>query len=104
LGAAFTGSFRRVERIAVAFCAGSLLLIPLYLLSHPALGQMAHDFVVRSVMLLIIRIVGTTVAPRQLFFQQSYVIDERITPRFIRCERGPTCGSASLSWWPAAPR
>jgi hypothetical protein len=38
-------------------------------------------------MLLIIAIVGTTVAPWQLFFQQSYVIDKRITPRFIRYER-----------------
>jgi hypothetical protein len=38
-------------------------------------------------MLLIIGIVGTTVAPWQLFFQQSYVIDKRITPRFIRYER-----------------
>lgn len=37
--------------------------------------------------LLIIAIVGTTVAPWQLFFQQSYVIDKRITPRFIRYER-----------------
>ena len=40
-----------------------------------------------TVMLLIIAIVGTTVAPWQLFFQQSYVIDKRITPRFIRYER-----------------
>jgi Mn2+/Fe2+ NRAMP family transporter len=99
---AFTGSFRRFERIAVAFCAGSLLLIPLYFLSHPAVAQMAHDFVVRSVMLLIIGIVGTTVALRQLFFQQSCVIDERITPRFIAAS-GPTCGSAAPSWWPAPP-
>ncbi len=30
---------------------------------------------------------GTTVAPWQLFFQQSYVIDKRITPRFINYER-----------------
>ncbi len=37
-----------------------------------------------DVMLLIIGIVGTTVAPWQLFFQQSYVIDKRITPRFIK--------------------
>ncbi|PMZ78897.1 divalent metal cation transporter, partial [Pseudomonas sp. FW306-2-11AD] len=35
------------------------------------------------VMLLIIAIVGTTVAPWQLFFQQSYVIDKRITTRFL---------------------
>jgi len=97
VGAAFTGSFRRFERIAVAFCAGSLLLIPLYFLSHPHTAQMAHDFVVpqlpggsgqlSTVMLLVIGIVGTTVAPWQLFFQQSYVIDKRITPRFIRYER-----------------
>jgi Mn2+/Fe2+ NRAMP family transporter len=38
-------------------------------------------------MLLIIGIVGTTVAPWQLFFQQSYIIDKRITPRWIRYER-----------------
>ena len=98
LAAAFTGSFRRFERIAVAFCAGSLLLIPLVpgqrirparrwrtASRSPSLpggsGQMA------TVMLLIIGIVGTTVAPWQLFFQQSYVVDKRITPRFIRYEK-----------------
>jgi len=57
---------------------------------------MVHNFVVpgfphgaqvSTVMLLIIGIVGTTVAPWQLFFQQSYVIDKRITPRFINYER-----------------
>jgi NRAMP (natural resistance-associated macrophage protein)-like metal ion transporter len=97
VGAAFTGSFRRFERIAVAFCAGSLLLIPVYFLSHPSAAQMAHDSVMpqlpggagqlSTVMLLVIGIVGTTVAPWQLFFQQSYVIDKRITPRFIRYEK-----------------
>lgn len=95
--AASTGSFRGFERVAMAFCAGSLLLIPLYVLSHPPAGQVAKDFVVPSipggshglatVMLLIIGIVGTTVAPWQLFFQQSYIIDKRITPRFIRYEK-----------------
>jgi Mn2+/Fe2+ NRAMP family transporter len=97
IASAFTGSFRRFERIAITFCIGSLLLIPLYLMAHPHLGQMAHGFVVpglpggsgqmATVMLLIIGIVGTTVAPWQLFFQQSYVIDKRITPRFMRYEK-----------------
>jgi Mn2+/Fe2+ NRAMP family transporter len=97
IAAAFTGSFRRFERIAITFCAGSLLLIPLYLMAHPAATPMARGFVVpglpggsggmAAVMLLIIGIVGTTVAPWQLFFQQSYVIDKRITPRFIRYEK-----------------
>ncbi|GGU66184.1 hypothetical protein GCM10010211_34320 [Streptomyces albospinus] len=94
---AFTGSFRRFERIAVALCAASLLLVPLYFMLHPKTSQMAHDFVVpvipggygelATVMLLIIGIVGTTVAPWQLFFQQSYVIDKRITPRFMKYEK-----------------
>jgi len=97
VAAAFTGSFRRFERIAVAFCAGSLLLIPVYFLAHPAASQMARGFVIpdlpggsgqlATVMLLIIGIVGTTVAPWQLFFQQSYVIDKRITPRFMKYEK-----------------
>ena len=97
IAAAFTGSFRRFERIAITFCAGSLLLIPLALLTHPNVGQVARGFVVpglpggsgqmATVMLLVIGIVGTTVAPWQLFFQQSYVIDKRITPRFMRYEK-----------------
>jgi Mn2+/Fe2+ NRAMP family transporter len=40
--------------------------------------------------LLIIAIVGTTVAPWQLFFQQSNIIDKRITPRWINYERADT--------------
>jgi Mn2+/Fe2+ NRAMP family transporter len=38
-------------------------------------------------MLPIIAIVGTTIAPWQHFFQQTYVIDKRITLRFIKFER-----------------
>jgi len=92
---ASTGNFRRFERFALALCFGSLLLVPLFLLAHPPLGQIAHDLVVPAlppgklsdIMLLLIGLVGTTVAPWQLFFQQSYIIDKRITPRFIRYER-----------------
>jgi Mn2+/Fe2+ NRAMP family transporter len=97
IGAAFTGSFRRFERMAVGLCGGSLLLIPVYFLAHPAASQMTKGFVtpvlpggsgqLATVMLLVIGIVGTTVAPWQLFFQQSYVIDKRITPRFIKYEK-----------------
>jgi NRAMP (natural resistance-associated macrophage protein)-like metal ion transporter len=96
VGAASTGSFRRFERVCLTLVAGSLVLIPIYLMVHPPVGQMVHNFVipgfpqgaqVSTVMLLIIGIVGTTVAPWQLFFQQSYIIDKRITPRFINYER-----------------
>ncbi|MQS11187.1 divalent metal cation transporter [Streptomyces kaniharaensis] len=97
IASAFTGSFRRFERVAIGLCVGSLLLVPVYFMIHPPVGRMAEDFVVpnmpggtgelSTVMLLIIGIVGTTVAPWQLFFQQSYVIDKRITPRFMKYEK-----------------
>ena len=40
-----------------------------------------------TVVLLICAIVGTTIAPWQLFFQQSYIVDKRITQRFVAYER-----------------
>jgi Mn2+/Fe2+ NRAMP family transporter len=94
--AAGTGDFRRFERFSLLLVFGSLLLIPVFFWVHPPIGEIAHELVIpqlpaqgklSEVMLLIIAIVGTTVAPWQLFFQQSYVIDKRITPRFIRYER-----------------
>jgi Mn2+/Fe2+ NRAMP family transporter len=91
-----TGDFRRFERFAVFLAFASLLLVPVIVMVHPPISEMAHDLLVpqlpkdaklSEVMLLIIAIVGTTVAPWQLFFQQSYIVDKRITPRFIRYER-----------------
>ena len=91
-----TGNFRRFERFSMVLVFVSLLLVPVFIMVHPPLGQLARDFVVPTyphgaklsdVMLLVIGIVGTTVAPWQLFFQQSYVIDKRITARFISYER-----------------
>ena len=96
IAAAGTGDFRRFERFSLLLVFGSLLLIPIFLWEHPPFGQMANGLLVpqlpahgvlSEVMLLIVAIVGTTVAPWQLFFQQSYVIDKRITPRFLRYER-----------------
>jgi len=95
LGAS-TGDFHRFERFSIVLCFGSLLLIPVLFAVHAPIGASVHDFFVPgfphgadlgTVMLLVIAIVGTTVAPWQLFFQQSYVIDKRITPRFMNYER-----------------
>jgi Mn2+/Fe2+ NRAMP family transporter len=93
-----TGSFERWERFMFLFLLLNALVIPIALLSHPDVGKVAHDLAVPSVrggissdaILLIIAIVGTTVAPWQLFFQQSNVVDKRITPRWIGYERADT--------------
>ena len=93
-----SGSFRRWERAMFLFIAITLLQIPMLLMSHPQWAQAAKSFVVPSIsggissdaVLLIIAIVGTTVAPWQLFFQQSNIVDKRITPRFMGYERVDT--------------
>ena len=93
-----TGSFRRWERAMFVFIVISLVQLPMLFLSHPHWGTIANNFVVphlyggasSAVVLLIIAIVGTTVAPWQLFFQQSNIVDKRITPRFISYERADT--------------
>jgi Mn2+/Fe2+ NRAMP family transporter len=100
-----TGNFRRFERFAIFLVFGSLLLVPIVLMVHPPMDQIAANFLVpklpkdgnlSEVMLLIIAIVGTTVAPWQLFFQQSYLVDKRITPRFIHYERWDLCLGIAL--------
>jgi NRAMP (natural resistance-associated macrophage protein)-like metal ion transporter len=93
-----TGSFRSWERFMYVFVVANFLVIPLLILAHPHVGDIVHHTLVPTVdgginstaVLLIIAIVGTTVAPWQLFFQQSNIIDKRITPRWINYERADT--------------
>ncbi|WP_138418130.1 NRAMP family divalent metal transporter [Sinomonas gamaensis] len=96
VGATSTGSFQRFERVCMVLVFGSLMLVPIFFLSAPDYGQIAHGLLIpgvpagssiSDVTLLIIAIVGTTIAPWQLFFQQSYVIDKRITPRYLKYEK-----------------
>jgi NRAMP (natural resistance-associated macrophage protein)-like metal ion transporter len=93
-----TGSFRSWERFMYVFIVANFLAIPLLVLVHPSLGTIAEHAVSPQIrggatstsILLIIAIVGTTIAPWQLFFQQSNIIDKRITPRWINYERADT--------------
>ncbi len=93
-----TGSFRRWERFMFVFIFANFLVIPLAAQSHPSAPAFLHGLTVPGVqggfnstsVLLVIAIVGTTVAPWQLFFQQSNIVDKRITPRWINYERVDT--------------
>lgn len=84
------GSFRRWEGLMFLLIAVNVVMIPMVLMVHPspkvAAGGLVPQFpggLNSTVLLLIIAIVGTTVAPWQLFFQQSNVVDKRITARWI---------------------
>ncbi len=93
-----SGSFRRWERFMFVFVFANFLVIPLVFLAHPSLGPIIHGYTHISVLggvnstavLFIIGIVGTTVAPWQLFFQQSNIVDKKITPRWVNYERVDT--------------
>jgi Mn2+/Fe2+ NRAMP family transporter len=72
----------------------NLGVIPLVFLSHPHAGHVAQAFgpglshgLSGTGVLFVIALVGTTFAPWQLFFQQSNVVDKRITARWLGYER-----------------
>ncbi len=94
-----SGSFQRWEQFMFVFVVINFLVIPLAVLSHPkSFSSVVHGLTGFSIaggatsssVLLIIAIVGTTIAPWQLFFQQSNIIDKRITTRFVNYERVDT--------------
>jgi NRAMP (natural resistance-associated macrophage protein)-like metal ion transporter len=104
IGITITGNFRLWERAMFVFLVCSLLVFPLAFLSHPGPEQVLRGLLIPGIeggvssnaVLLIIAIVGTTVAPWQLFFQQSNVIDKRITPRWMAYERADTIIGAGV--------
>ncbi|OMC21407.1 NRAMP family divalent metal transporter [Mycobacterium colombiense] len=84
------GSFRRWERLMFLLIAVNVLIFPMLWLVHPTPKATAVGLIPQfpgglnsTVLLLVVAIVGTTVAPWQLFFQQSNVVDKRITARWI---------------------
>ncbi|MFJ4658973.1 NRAMP family divalent metal transporter [Nocardia sp. NPDC088792] len=88
------GSFRRWERFLFGLIAVNIVLFPLAMMVHPSVSATAKGIIPSlpggldsTLLLLIVSIVGTTVAPWQLFFQQSNIVDKRITPRWIKFER-----------------
>ncbi|HET9255132.1 MAG TPA: NRAMP family divalent metal transporter [Pseudonocardiaceae bacterium] len=88
------GTFRRWERFLFLLVAVDLAVFPMAWLVHPSPAQLAQGVVPSlpgglnaTLLLFIIGLIGTTVEPWQLFFQQSSVVDKRITPRWIRYER-----------------
>jgi Mn2+/Fe2+ NRAMP family transporter len=84
---AVTGSYRRWERIVIFLCILDLAWFAIAWQVHPAAGDLVRHSVIPSLpagglsgawLFLVIAIVGTTIAPWQLFFQQSCVADKRL--------------------------
>src|SRR5579872_3379479 len=82
-----TGSYRRWERIVVFLCALDLVWFVIAFALRPPVAEIVRGSLIPGVppggltpnlIFLVIAIVGTTVAPWQLFFQQSCIADKRL--------------------------
>src|ERR1700716_1713009 len=82
-----TGSYRRWERIVIFLCVLDLAWFALAFYGRPTTGELLRNTSVPSIpggrltaglVFLVVGIVGTTIAPWQLFFQQSCIADKRL--------------------------
>lgn len=87
VGLIASGSYRRWERIVVLLCLLDLTWFVAAALLHPHwsaaltntfIPSLPHTGHTGDLVFLIIAIVGTTIAPWQLFFQQSCVAEKRL--------------------------
>jgi Mn2+/Fe2+ NRAMP family transporter len=93
---ASTGSYLRWERMTMFLCLLDLVWLVLAFTTGPGFLKVAHSIVLPSLppggvtaelMFIVIAIVGTTIAPWQLFFQQSCVADKRLRFADMKWER-----------------
>ena len=82
-----TSSFRKWERVTIVLCICDMAWFILGWKFAPAAGEVVksafvpsipHGGITSNLMFLVIAIVGTTIAPWQLFFQQSCVADKKL--------------------------
>ena len=88
------GTYRYWERFLITLVVANFVTFPMAYFAHagvtsavsgaaPSLPGGANA----TTLLLVVAVVGTTIEPWQLFFQQSNVVDKRITPRWMNYER-----------------
>jgi Mn2+/Fe2+ NRAMP family transporter len=86
------------ERVSLFVAAFNLVFVPLALFSHPDWGAVARTFTgsgwalpgglfSASFLILVSANIGTTIAPWQLFFQQSCVVDKGLLTKDIAASR-----------------
>lgn len=86
------------ERIALFIAALNLVFVPLALFSHPDWSAVAAaftgsnwlvpgGFLSAAFLVLLSANIGTTIAPWQLFFQQSCIVDKGLLPHDIDASR-----------------
>ncbi len=102
LAVAFTGSYRRVERIALAFGAFELAFLAVAWLAHPEAGVMLGEslripYTNPDYLYLAAANIGAVIMPWMVFYQQSAIAEKKLSLHHLRAARWDTAAGAVIT-------
>lgn len=99
-----TGSYQKAEYVALVFCAVDLLFIPAAFMAHPDWHEVGRSLfnvpthsITRDFILVVIGLIGAVIMPWMIYYQQSAVVDKRLTVKDLPFERLETAVGALLT-------
>ena len=99
---ALTGSYRRVERVAIALGLFELVFFAIAFVSHPDPRQIATQSLEPALgnpayLYLVAATIGAVIMPWMIFYQQSAIADKRLQPADFRYARWDTALGSVLT-------
>ena len=97
------GSYKYVERILLCLCVVYISYVISGFLVHPDWANVLHQTVVpplqlnQGYLLMLVGVIGTTIAPWMQFYQQSAIADKQIPVKHLNYERVDTYVGAFLT-------
>lgn len=95
VGIAFSGSYRRVEKIGIVIGLAELAFIVAMFMVHPSLSAIGQGLVTvpyrsSSYIYLVAANVGAVIMPWMIFYQQGAVVDKNLSPAVLHKEQHDT--------------
>ncbi len=102
LAVVLTGSYRRVERVAIALGLFEFAFFVVAWLAHPSLAEMARGaidipFANKDYVYLAAANIGAVIMPWMVFYQQSAVADKGLRPEHLKAARWDTAVGAVVT-------
>ncbi len=102
LGVVLTGSYRRVERVAIALGLFELAFFVVAWMAHPDVAEMARGaidipFANKEYVYLAAANIGAVIMPWMVFYQQSAIADKGLRPEHLKAARWDTAVGAVVT-------
>ena len=99
---AWTGSYRKIERIAILFGCFELAFAIVALMSHPDTGQIMNELAQipwhqSGYIYLVVANVGAVIMPWMIFYHQSAVVDKGLDIEDMKASRRDTAFGAVIT-------